>query len=199
MVLPPYVYSTDWREMKAHVARGHRRDRAAVHALQQPDRLQDRFPAAADRRSSRASYPNLHAVKESSGDVRRVTAMKALCRRAPGRSSSASTTRSSKACAPARSAGSRASSTRCPRESVALFRPRCAATHARRPRALPLVPAAAAHGHGAEVRPADQARAAGSRHGQRARRGRRGSCSREPEREEALATIRAALASRPAA
>ncbi len=49
MVLPPYVYTSDWREMKQHVARDHQGDEASVHALQQPGRVQDRFPGDADR------------------------------------------------------------------------------------------------------------------------------------------------------
>ena len=38
-------------------SRGHRRDRSSLHALQQPDRLQDGLPAGADRRARRASIP----------------------------------------------------------------------------------------------------------------------------------------------
>ncbi len=41
MVLPPYAYSTDWREMKAHVGAVMRATSPLVHAVQQPDRVQD--------------------------------------------------------------------------------------------------------------------------------------------------------------
>lgn len=78
MVLPPYAYSTDWREMKAHV-------RAVMRATGLPcilynnpvayktDFLPEQIAELA------AESPNMLAVKESSTDVRRVTAIKALC------------------------------------------------------------------------------------------------------------------------
>ena len=78
MVLPPYVYSSDWRERKAHTS-------AVLHATRLPCLLynnpiayQTDFLPAQIQELARA-HPNLHAVKESSGDVRRVTAIKALC------------------------------------------------------------------------------------------------------------------------
>lgn len=76
MVLPPYVYSTDWREMGAHV-------RAILSATglscmlynnppaYKTDFLPEHVAELAD------AFANLHAVKESSGDVRRVTALRA--------------------------------------------------------------------------------------------------------------------------
>src|SRR5215510_5248695 len=78
MVLPPYVYSTDWREMKAHVS-------AIINATKLSCMLYNNPPAyKTDFLPEQivelaAEHPNLHAVKESSGDVRRVTALKALC------------------------------------------------------------------------------------------------------------------------
>ena len=78
MVLPPYVYSTDWREMKAHVA-------AVIGATQLTCMLYNNPPAyktdflAPQVAELAAERPNLHAVTESSGDARRVTAIKALC------------------------------------------------------------------------------------------------------------------------
>ena len=61
MVLPAYVYRTDARETAAHFSAGHRRDAAAVHALQQSARLRHgraargaRWPS---RRSTRTSSP----------------------------------------------------------------------------------------------------------------------------------------------
>jgi dihydrodipicolinate synthase/N-acetylneuraminate lyase len=77
MVLPPYVYSTDWREMGAHV-------RAVIGATDLPCMLYNNPiayrtdftpPQIAELA---AEFPNLQAVKESSGDVRRVTAVRAL-------------------------------------------------------------------------------------------------------------------------
>jgi 4-hydroxy-tetrahydrodipicolinate synthase len=77
MVLPPYVYSTDWREMKAHV-------RAVITATDLPCMLYnnpiayrtDFLPEHILELAGEC--PNLHAVKESSADVRRVTAIRAL-------------------------------------------------------------------------------------------------------------------------
>lgn len=78
MVLPPYVYSTDWREMKAHVS-------TVIGATQLTCMLYNNPPAyktdflAPHIAELAAEHKNLHAVKESSGDARRVTAVKALC------------------------------------------------------------------------------------------------------------------------
>ncbi len=77
MVLPPYVYSTDAREMHAHVA-------AVVGATSLPCMLYNN-PVAyrtdfvpGEIADLCARHANLTAVKESSGDVRRVTAIRAL-------------------------------------------------------------------------------------------------------------------------
>jgi 1-pyrroline-4-hydroxy-2-carboxylate deaminase len=78
MVLPPYVYSTDWREMKAHVA-------AVLRATKLPAMLYNNPPAyktdylPAQIAELAREFPTLEAVKESSGDARRVTAIRALC------------------------------------------------------------------------------------------------------------------------
>jgi dihydrodipicolinate synthase/N-acetylneuraminate lyase len=77
MVLPPYVYCGDWREMKSHVA-------AIFHATPLECMLYnnpvsygtDFLPAQIAELA--AEHPNLVAVKESSTDVRRVTAIRAL-------------------------------------------------------------------------------------------------------------------------
>lgn len=77
MVLPPYVYVGDWREMKAHVA-------AVIGATDLPCMLYNnpvayRTDFAAEQIAELArEMPNLEAVKESSTDVRRVTAIRAL-------------------------------------------------------------------------------------------------------------------------
>jgi 4-hydroxy-tetrahydrodipicolinate synthase len=80
MVLPPYVYATDWREMKAHVA-------AVLAATPLPAMLYNNPPAyktdflPAQIAELAAEFPNLAAVKESSGDTKRVTAIRAACGR----------------------------------------------------------------------------------------------------------------------
>ncbi len=78
MVLPPYVYSSDWREMKAHVQAVMRATKLSCMLYNNPiayktDFLPEQIRELADEN------PNLQAVKESSGDVRRVTAIKAVC------------------------------------------------------------------------------------------------------------------------
>jgi dihydrodipicolinate synthase/N-acetylneuraminate lyase len=77
MVLPPYVYRGDWREMKAYIS-------AVIHATplscmlyNNPvaygtDFLPEQIQELADE------HENLQAVKESSTDVRRVTGIRAL-------------------------------------------------------------------------------------------------------------------------
>lgn len=77
MVLPPYVYSTDWREMKAHVE-------AVIRATSLPCMLYNN-PVAYKTdfvpeqiAELAAQLPNLQAVKESSADVRRFAAIRAL-------------------------------------------------------------------------------------------------------------------------
>jgi 4-hydroxy-tetrahydrodipicolinate synthase len=77
MVLPPYVYSTDWREMKAHVA-------AILAATDLPCLLYNN-PLAYKTdfvpeqvKELAAAFPTLEAVKESSADVRRLAAIRAL-------------------------------------------------------------------------------------------------------------------------
>lgn len=78
MVLPPYVYSSDWREMKVHVS-------AIIAATPLSCMLYNNPPAyktdflPEQIAELAAEHPNLRAVKESSGDVRRVTAIRAVC------------------------------------------------------------------------------------------------------------------------
>ncbi len=79
MVLPPYVYRGDWREMKAHVA-------AVFQATPLPGMLYnnpiaygtDFLPEQIQELSK--EFANFQAVKESSADVRRVSAIQALLR-----------------------------------------------------------------------------------------------------------------------
>lgn len=77
MVLPPYVYCGDWRETKAHMAAIFRATPLSCMLYNNPvaygtDFLPDHIVELAQH------HPNLHAVKESSTDVRRVTAIRAL-------------------------------------------------------------------------------------------------------------------------
>jgi 1-pyrroline-4-hydroxy-2-carboxylate deaminase len=78
MVLPPYVYASDWREMKAHVQAVLRATPLTCMLYNNPPAYKTDFLPAQVQELA-AEHPNLHAVKESSGDVRRVTAIKALC------------------------------------------------------------------------------------------------------------------------
>ena len=77
MVLPPYVYLGDWREMKAHVKAIMDATDLSCMLYNNPvaygtDFLPEQIAELA------AEQKNLHAVKESSTDARRVTAIKAL-------------------------------------------------------------------------------------------------------------------------
>lgn len=77
MILPPYVYSTDWREMKAHVAAVLRATGLSCMLYNNPiayrtDFVPEQVAELAEE------FPQLAAVKESSADVRRVTALRAL-------------------------------------------------------------------------------------------------------------------------
>lgn len=77
MVLPPYVYSTDFREMKAHVAAILRATPLSCMLYNNPiayktDFLPEQIAELAQE------FPNLHAVKESSADVRRLMAIRIL-------------------------------------------------------------------------------------------------------------------------
>jgi 1-pyrroline-4-hydroxy-2-carboxylate deaminase len=78
MVLPPYVYSTDWREMKAHVSAVIGATRLTCMLYNNPPAYKTDFIAPHIAELA-AEHANLQAVKESSGDARRVTAVKALC------------------------------------------------------------------------------------------------------------------------
>jgi dihydrodipicolinate synthase/N-acetylneuraminate lyase len=78
LVLPAYVYSTDWREMKAHVEAVIRATRLSCMLYNNPPAYKTDFLAPQIAELARENG-NLHAVKESSGDVRRITATKAAC------------------------------------------------------------------------------------------------------------------------
>ncbi|MGC9199351.1 MAG: dihydrodipicolinate synthase family protein [Acidobacteriaceae bacterium] len=77
MVLPPYVYTSDWHEMKKHVAAILSATRLECMLYNNPiayktDFLPEQIAELA------GEYDNLKAVKESSADVRRVAAIRAL-------------------------------------------------------------------------------------------------------------------------
>ncbi len=78
LVLPAYVYSTDWREMKAHVEAVIRATRLSCMLYNNPPAYKTDFLAPQIAELARENG-NLHAVKESSGDVRRITATQAAC------------------------------------------------------------------------------------------------------------------------
>jgi dihydrodipicolinate synthase/N-acetylneuraminate lyase len=77
MILPPYVYRGDWREMKAHVS-------SVLRSTSLPSMLYNNPVAYGTDflpeqiRELAAEHENLQAVKESTTDVRRVTAIRAL-------------------------------------------------------------------------------------------------------------------------
>ncbi len=78
MVLPPYVYSSDWREMKSHVQPVMRATKLSCMLYNNPVSYKTDFLPPQIKELA-WDNPNLQAVKESSADVRRVTALKALC------------------------------------------------------------------------------------------------------------------------
>lgn len=78
MVLPPYVYTSDWREMKSHLEPVIRATKLSCMLYNNPVSYKTDFLPEQIKELA-AEHANLHAVKESSADVRRITALKALC------------------------------------------------------------------------------------------------------------------------
>jgi dihydrodipicolinate synthase/N-acetylneuraminate lyase len=76
MVLPPYVYTSDWREMKAHVGAVIAATKLSCMLYNNPPAYKTDFLPAQIAELAQ-EHANLQAVKESSGDVRRVTAIRA--------------------------------------------------------------------------------------------------------------------------
>ena len=77
MVLPPYVYRSDWREMKAHIEAVFRATKLSCMLYNNPvaygtDFLPEQIAELA------AEHENFEAVKESSTDVRRITWIREL-------------------------------------------------------------------------------------------------------------------------
>ncbi|GHO72977.1 dihydrodipicolinate synthase family protein [Ktedonobacter sp. SOSP1-85] len=77
MVLPPYVYSTDWREMKAHVDAVLRATSLPAMLYNNPLAYKTDFLPEQIAELAR-EHSHLQAVKESSADVRRIAAIRAL-------------------------------------------------------------------------------------------------------------------------
>lgn len=77
MVLPPYVYLGDWRENKAHLAAVFQATRLSCMLYNNPVAYKvDYVPAQVMELLD--EFENLHAIKESSADVRRVAALRVL-------------------------------------------------------------------------------------------------------------------------
>ncbi|HEX4231550.1 MAG TPA: dihydrodipicolinate synthase family protein [Bryobacteraceae bacterium] len=77
MVLPPYVYRGDWREMKTHIAAVFQATPLSCMLYNNPvaygtDFIPEQIQELA------AEHGNFHSVKESSTDVRRVCGIRAL-------------------------------------------------------------------------------------------------------------------------
>lgn len=75
MVLPPYVYTSDWREMKQHVAQIIGATKLPCMLYNNPIAYKTDFLATQIAELAE-EQPNLQAVKESSADVRRVMAIR---------------------------------------------------------------------------------------------------------------------------
>jgi len=77
MVLPPYVYQGNWREMKTHVAAVFEATPLSCMLYNNPVAYGTDFLPAQIQELA-AKHENFEAVKESSTDVRRVSAIRAL-------------------------------------------------------------------------------------------------------------------------
>jgi 1-pyrroline-4-hydroxy-2-carboxylate deaminase len=77
MVLPPYLYKGSWREMHAHFSAVLRATPLSCMLYNNPIAYGTDVTPAQVAELAR-EHANLHAVKESSGDVRRLTAIREL-------------------------------------------------------------------------------------------------------------------------
>jgi dihydrodipicolinate synthase/N-acetylneuraminate lyase len=77
MILPPYVYKGDWPEMKYHIGSVLKASALSSMLYNNPVAYGTDFEAGHISELA-AEYEHLHAVKESSTDVRRVTAIRAI-------------------------------------------------------------------------------------------------------------------------
>lgn len=80
MVLPPYVYTSDWSEMRAHVSAVISATKLSCMLYNNPVAYKTDFLPAQIAELA-AAHENLQAVKESSGDIRRITAIREVCGR----------------------------------------------------------------------------------------------------------------------
>ncbi len=78
MVLPPYLYSTDWREMKAHMKAVISSTSLPCIVYNNPVAYRTDFTPAQIAELA-AELPNVASVKESSTDVRRVAGIREAC------------------------------------------------------------------------------------------------------------------------
>jgi 4-hydroxy-tetrahydrodipicolinate synthase len=77
MVLPPYVYRSDWREMKAHIEAVFRATKLSCMLYNNPVAYGTDFLPEQNAELA-AEHENFEAVKESSTDVRRITWIREL-------------------------------------------------------------------------------------------------------------------------
>ncbi len=77
MVLPPYVYKSDWREMKAHVVAVMKATKLSCMLYNNPIAYGTDFKPEQIAELA-LEVKNFHAVKESSADVRRIMAIREL-------------------------------------------------------------------------------------------------------------------------
>src|SRR5277367_2539418 len=77
MVLPPYVYRSDWRETKAHMAAIFNATTLSCMLYNNPVAYGTDFVPEQIHELA-AEHANLNAVKESSTDIRRVAAIRAI-------------------------------------------------------------------------------------------------------------------------
>lgn len=80
MVLPPYVYQGDWRETKAHMATVFQATPLSCMLYNNPVAYGTDFKPEHIQELA-AEHKNLHSVKESSTDARRVSGIRALLRK----------------------------------------------------------------------------------------------------------------------
>ena len=154
MVLPPYVYQGDWREMKAHLVAIFNATSLPAMLYNNPvaygtDFIPEQIAELAEE------FDNLQAVKESSTDVRRVTAIRALTgdRLALLVGVDDAIVEGIEAGAMGWIAGL---ANALPRESVELFNLAIDGKQAIRLRALSMVLAPAAHGYRSQIRSTHQ-------------------------------------------
>ncbi len=167
MVLPPYVYLGDWRETKAHVTAVFSATKLSSMLYNNPIAYQTDFlPEQVQELMS--EIPNLHAIKESSADVRRVTALRALV--GDKLQILCGVDDVAVEAVYAGAVGWIAGLVNAfPKESVELFDLASRGEKAGGLRVVSLVPSATAHGYRAEIRSIDQAGSRGSWNGQPAR------------------------------